>query len=167
MKLHLYLIIIAAATSSNSFCQHNNQSVIAVAGNISKAGNITLEWTLGEPAIETVSTTLGLLTQGFHQPLLEVQRVNNTNSNLVKNIFRVFPNPVTSVLNIQLDNAVKERLLVSLVDINGRVLQNNIFPQETTAIKIDVSRYTHGTYFLRIINHIGSIHSEFKVIKAK
>ncbi len=72
MKLHLYLIIIAAATSSNSFCQHNNQSVIAAAGNISKAGNITLEWTLGEPVIETVSTTLGLLTQGFHQPLLIV-----------------------------------------------------------------------------------------------
>lgn len=167
MKLYLYLITVAAATSSKTFCQHVNQSVISVAGDFSKAGNVTLEWTLGELAIESISTTSALYTQGFHQPLLEVQRLNNTSNNVVKNVFRVFPNPVTSVLNILLNNAVKERLVVSLADVNGRVLQNNIFPPETTVFKLDVSRYAHGTYFLRITNQIGSIHSEFKVTKVK
>ncbi|GEO11768.1 T9SS type A sorting domain-containing protein [Segetibacter aerophilus] len=167
MKLHLYLITIAAATSTNSFAQKENHSVIAAAGEVSKSSDLILEWTLGEPAVESVSTSSSLYTQGFHQPLLEVKRTNVADNTTPKNVFRIFPNPATSILNIQINKPVDERLLVTLVDVTGKVLLNSTLPQDAIASKLDVSRYPHGTYVLRITNAAGSIHSEFKVIKAK
>ncbi|MGI8633933.1 MAG: T9SS type A sorting domain-containing protein [Segetibacter sp.] len=161
------LLVLFTGTTLSGFSQEKSQWVIASGGDVSKVGNVILEWTVGEPAVETVSSSNSLYTQGFHQPQLEVKRINYANSNVVKNVFHVFPNPATSVLNIFLDNAVKEQLLVSLVDVSGRGLLNTTFPQETTAFKLDVSRFTSGAYFLRITNKDGSIHSEFKVIKAK
>ncbi|HSU51599.1 MAG TPA: hypothetical protein VLJ41_13435 [Segetibacter sp.] len=85
MKSKFYFIALSISISTPSFYQQNEQSVIATAGDISKAGDISLEWTLGERAIESVSTSSSLYTQGFHQPLLEVQRINYA-GNLNKSI---------------------------------------------------------------------------------
>lgn len=168
MKIYLYLIIIAAATSSNSFAQKDNHFVIAAAGEISKSSTIVLEWTVGETAIETVSSSSSLYTQGFHQPSIDVQRIGSSDGALVmKNIVRVFPNPTTSVLNIQLDKVPEVPLLVTLVDANGRVLINNNFPPKSNVLKINVSRFAQGTYFLRITDIKGSTRGEFKVIKTQ
>ncbi len=168
MKLHLYLIIISAATSLNSFSQKDNQSVISAGGDISKSSTLVLEWTVGETAIETVSSSSSLYTQGFHQPSLEVQRTGAANGSLImKNIVHVFPNPTTSVLNIQLDKIPEVPLLVTVVDANGRVLINNNFPPKSNVLKINVSRFPQGTYFLRITDIKGSTRGEYKVIKAQ
>lgn len=164
--LHSCLLFLFIGSTLSGLSQQKSQSVIASAGDISKGANVILEWTLGEPAIESVSTLSSLYTQGFHQPVLDVQRANSGNT-LIKNVFRVFPNPATSVLNIQLDKPVKERLLITLINVSGRALQNITFPQEATASRMDVSRHPHGIYLLRITNQDGSIHSEFKIIKAK
>ena len=168
MKLHLYLIIIAAATSSPSFSQKDNHSVIAAAGDISKSSTLVLEWTVGETAIETVSSSSSLYTQGFHQPSLDVQRIRSSDGALVmKNILHVFPNPVTSVLNIQLEKIPEVPLLITFVDANGSVLINNSFPRKSNVLKINVSRFPQGTYFLRIRDIKGSTRGEYKVIKAQ
>jgi hypothetical protein len=167
MKSACYFIVLFIGISTHAFSQHNDQSVISAGGDISRSTNLILEWTLGEPSIESVSTSSSLYTQGFHQPLLKVQPVNYVANNSTKNVFHVFPNPATTVLNIQLDYAAKEPLLVSLLNVNGSVLLNSSFPQKAIAAKLDVSRFPHGTYLLRITNQEGSIHSEFKVIKTQ
>jgi hypothetical protein len=80
MKLHLYLIIIAAATSSNSFSQKDNHSVIAAVGDNSKSSTLVLEWTVGETAIETVSSSSSFYTQDLNQSSLQVQRIEGSNA---------------------------------------------------------------------------------------
>ncbi len=159
------LLVLFIGSSLSGFSQENNQAVIAAAGDVSKSSNLVLEWTLGEAVVETASSSAALYTQGFHQPLLEVQKIPAPNL-VMKNIFHVFPNPTTSVLNIQLEDISEARLLVTLVDANGRVLINNEFPPKSNLLKIDVKRFTHGTYFLRITDAKGAITGQFKVIKA-
>jgi hypothetical protein len=168
MKLHLYLIIIAAATSSNSFCQHNNQSVIAIAGDISKAGNITLEWTLGEPAIETVSTTVGLLTQGFHQPLLVLPPtfIEIVPRPTIPNFtIKVNPNPVQAVLHVSLRSFNDRKVNINLSDANGKALYNTSANIRSSYISIDMQKYPSGIYLLYITSPINNIVYSYKIVK--
>ena len=52
--------------------QRLSPEVLAVGGGIDKNGSLSLEWTLGEAVIETVSLSDRIYTQGFHQPMLVV-----------------------------------------------------------------------------------------------
>ncbi|MBK9148716.1 MAG: DUF285 domain-containing protein [Flavobacteriales bacterium] len=53
-------------------CAANAQSasptVVATTGGTGTAGNMTLDWTLGEPMVTTLDNGQLVLTQGFHQP---------------------------------------------------------------------------------------------------
>ncbi len=150
------------------FSQEKNQSVIASAGEVSKSSTIVLEWTVGEPFIETVSSASSLYTQGFHQPVLEVHKLGAGKDVAVgKNTFRVFPNPTTAIINVQLDKTSEKPLLVSLMDGSGKVLLNNKFPVNSTALKINVQRLSQGAYILRITDNAGSLQGNYKIIKAQ
>lgn len=168
MKLHFYLIVIAAGTSTDSFSQKDDHSVLAAAGDISKSATLVLEWTVGETAIETVSTSSSLYTQGFHQPSLEVKKTGSLTDVLAtKTIIHVFPNPVTSVLSIQLEKVPEVPLFMTFIDGNGRVLLASGFAPKSNTLKINVSGYPQGTYYLRIHDNRGSTRGEYKVIKAQ
>ncbi len=162
------LLVLFIGSSLSSFSQEKSQSVIASAGDISTGGNIILEWTVGEPAVETVSNSAALYTQGFHQPLLEVQKMS-TGKDLVivKDIVRVYPNPSTAIINVQLQKASAEPLVVSLIDGSGKVILNNNLPANSTILKINVSRLPQGAYILRITNAPGNINGNYKIIKAQ
>jgi hypothetical protein len=85
----------------------------------------------------------------------------------MKNIFHVFPNPTTSVVNIQLEDIPEVPLLVTVADAGGRVLINTNFPPKSNVLKIDIRRFSHGIYFLRITDIKGAIRGQYKVIKAQ
>ncbi len=162
------LLALLIGGSLSSFAQEKSASVIAAAGGISKGSNIILEWTVGEPAVETVSNSAAIYTQGFHQPMLQVQKWRNENDLAgPKNSIRVYPNPTTAVVNIQLDKISETPLQVSLIDITGKTLLNNTFPARATSQKINVSRFSQGAYLLRITDAKGTIQGEYKIIKAQ
>jgi hypothetical protein len=154
--------------SSFCFSQEKGSSVIAAAGGISKGGTIILEWTVGEPAVETLSSSSSLYTQGFHQPLLQVQKLSNQGDvAALKNAINVYPNPATSVINMQLEKASETGLLVSLIDGGGKVVFNNLLPPNSTFLKINVVRLSQGAYILRITDAKGTMQSDYKIIKAQ
>jgi hypothetical protein len=45
-----------------------SQELICSAGDVFSNSSVQMEWSLGEPAIDTYSGETLLLTQGFHQP---------------------------------------------------------------------------------------------------
>ena len=168
MKLSFCCMAICLAVSLSSFGQEKNQSVIAAAGDVSKSATIILEWTVGEPAVETITSPSSILTQGFHQPLLQVQKISATKEAVAsKNTFRVYPNPATSIINIEPEKISDVTLLISLVDINGKVIMNNNLPAKSAAVKLNVTNLSQGTYFLRISNAAGVLQGEYKIIKAQ
>ncbi|HMQ77825.1 MAG TPA: BspA family leucine-rich repeat surface protein, partial [Flavobacteriales bacterium] len=62
----LTLGLLAATWAANA--QSVSPTVVANAGGTGTAGNMTLDWTLGEPMVTTLDNGLLVLTQGFHQP---------------------------------------------------------------------------------------------------
>ncbi len=63
----------------------------------------------------------------------------------------VYPNPTTSVINIQSDFNMKS---IQLYDVQGRLLQTSI--ENNTNAVIDISQKTTGIYFLKITSDKGT-----------
>lgn len=161
-------VFLFIVSSLACFSQETNPTVIASAGDVSKGSNVILEWTVGEPVIETASSASSKYTQGFHQPLLEVQKVTPKRQLAARKFSaHVYPNPSSAVLNIQLDQVSENPLLVSLVDAGGKVLLSNAIPANSTMLKINVSRLSGGAYILRIRDAKRDLQSNYKVIKAQ
>jgi hypothetical protein len=60
--------------------------------------------------------TSGFATHGFHQPVLEVQKLSSDKELAAsKNKLRVYSNPATAVITIQPDNPAESPLLISVL----------------------------------------------------
>ena len=167
MRTKILCFVFFVGISICSFSQQKSPTAIATAGGVSGSANIILEWTVGEAFIETISTFSNLYTQGFHQPILDVQQTDRSKGRLVrKNTMQVYPNPVTAILNVRLETIPDKPMFVSLVDVTGRVLLKQYFADKSSLLSIDVRPFTPGSYLLRIISPSGGIEGEYKVIKA-
>ena len=63
---------------------------------------------------------------------------------------KVFPNPTTDVLMVQLSNLIKENVTIKLVDLTGKVIDTKIIYQGSTIAYFDVSTIYSGQYMLKV-----------------
>ena len=125
-----------------------------------QAGGIQLAWTLGETAVARWNTPQGMVTEGFHQPILEVTLLPEYTAPTV----RIAPNPVQSTLNVQLQEQTKQSLFANLVDVQGRVvIQRTTLQLGNT--EMDLSNLPAGLYFLNVMPQQGKPIEVFKVVK--
>ena len=89
-------------------------SVLASSGGSGEAGGMELDWTLGELAVASLNNGGQLLTQGFHQPLLNSVGTFDGKPEIG---MQVFPNPTAGFLTISYEKDLK--LLARLYAING------------------------------------------------
>ena len=66
------------------------------------------------------------------------------------NTIVVYPNPTTSVVNIQSNAPIKS---VQLYDVQGRLLQTTL--ENNTDVLLDISEKSNGIYFLKITSEKG------------
>ena len=148
------------------FAQLVTPAVIAAAGEVSKTPTMSLEWTLGEPAIETVSSKMLILTQGFHQPRLTAKRSAGLSSPEEKLEVLILPNPVEYLCRAIITRQTTTRLYVELADIHGRKLYTATSTAKVDIIDINFSTYTSGTYVLTVRDAKGSLFQTYKIVKA-
>ncbi|MBC7384225.1 MAG: T9SS type A sorting domain-containing protein [Bacteroidia bacterium] len=91
----------------------------------------------------------------------------NGKTSAIKNVeaskpFSIFPNPTKSMLNIQLEKPVIEKIMIEIISIDGKqIICQWINPMETqTIVKTDVM--PSGMYFIRLSG--GGIHHSQKFI---
>ena len=119
MKFFLFLVALIPAALCKS--QTVSPSIIATAGDVNKAAGISLEWTLGEPVIESLSTADRFYTQGFHQPVLMARNFQVNKEQLLTGYkVTVAPNPVQSLLTATIHSPKEENMLLTLIDFTGR-----------------------------------------------
>jgi len=168
MKYFLLFIITSLGISKVSFSQEASPTVVAAGGGTAKGTSVSLDWTLGEVAVESIRSSKSLYTQGFHQPVLVVEQIKDKTDLPVKNYnISIYPNPVISLLYIQLHFIPATRLSVVLRDGRGKLLQKKEIPAKSTGLQLNVSAYPQGAYHLQIQNSDGSIVSHYNVIKAQ
>jgi hypothetical protein len=147
--------------------QRLSPTIISTAGDFSRSGNLSIEWTLGEFAIETLRSGQRLYTQGFHQPQTGIMTFPAIAHIIPADKYKVTlaPNPVINILTVhlQLDNT--ERLEFSLYDAAGKHLLSKNASGKLFSIPIETHQLTAGFYLLTIKNSKGIVVRSFKVLK--
>lgn len=117
------------------------QEVIATQGSSYSNSSGSIDFTIGEVIIQTLTTTSNVLTQGFHQTNLTVLGIDDFDQTFQ---VKVFPNPTNEILNIDISNF--DGLSYDIYDISGRQLYTKKLIAKTTSFAVD--HLANGMYLL-------------------
>ena len=152
------LLLILLCLPMIGFGQVTTPSVVSSSGNSYNNGGVNMDYTLGEIVVETHTNSTTILTQGFHQGVLKV----NTSVENIDIKTKVFPNPTTNFLIVELEKNVNADILV--YDINGKIVIKDKLNDEQKK-QLDFSFLTQGNYFLHI--NIADKKSVYQINKSK
>lgn len=157
-----------------SFGQSLVPNVISSGGNYHQNASGSLQWTIGEPIIETFSRPQGILTQGFQQSNYTISLFDSThivffpkfneNQIIIPNFtVTVYPNPASDFINIGINSTEASNTKIELLDFSGKlILKENIIELQH---QIDLSSIPQGIYFLRVTNYLSGFYKSFKIEK--
>ena len=160
-----YVMIFGCLMGLYTSGQSISSYVIASAGESVENGGISVSWTLGELAIETLEddgNTL-ILTQGFQQGYFEITSIGeplSDNFNL-----KIYPNPATEYVLVDLQSDEINDAIVELYDLNGKMVYNDKFDVIEGPNKVDLTGLNSSQYILRITDSTGKVLQTFKLIK--
>lgn len=139
MKKNISVFVICCCVTC-LFAQKITPTVICNAGAVMKANNVSIEWTLGEIATETLKANNNIISQGFHQTNLTVVSTNNPFISGLK----IYPNPVEQELIIE--NQSGKNIVFHLFNITGQCISEHTFDQGVQALNMNA--FPTGTYIL-------------------
>ena len=137
------------------------QLIVASSGNSGSAAGYTVDWTLGEPVIETISGSTHILTQGLHQTKLLATAISEMKFPGLE--VKVYPNPTGRFLNLEIIQTGNELFFYELTDITGR--KSVLKQMHTNTEEIDMGSYVSGIYFLNVTTRNREYVTTFKIIK--
>jgi hypothetical protein len=156
------LLLFLLVSWGNALSQQlSHQVLVPVAGVVINSG-VSYSQTIGETAVEVISSYDFVLTQGFQQPSVKLSKSPPPQGNGVK----VYPNPVSDILNIEMFGQKDQTFRIELVTISGiKVLtEKRVFrAQFWDIMQVEVDNYSKGLYFVRIISDDGIINRTFKI----
>jgi hypothetical protein len=156
--------------------QNNKQAVINASGGFFQQGYYQFEWSVGEMSLVNQmndATNKLTVTNGFIQPHILYPARNNDQQPFDANEIRIFPNPATSYVEINLSTKQKGRLSIYFYDVLGK----KVYVKELTGNGVDlieripVTGLPQGVYILHIelVPDPGSVSkkADFKVVKTE
>jgi len=161
IKILLFFLLAVGINISAQEITH--QVLVPVAG-ISASGAVNYSQTIGETAIEIINCSDYIFTQGFQQPGIKSDRNNPPPGNGIK----VYPNPVTDFVTIELFGTASREFRIEFFNISGIIfrLENLEFKnQYWHNQQYSVEKFSKGLFFIRIISEDGLISRTFKIEK--
>lgn len=162
-----YILLLTLLLPFSVTAQSLSNWVIGSGGSSSSAASTQLEWTLGETFVSSTTTRQGMLTEGFHQPILEVRMIQEQDFTSETDI-QVYPNPTSSELFVNLNQISAQEQYYWLFNMEGQIVdKGNLGTGQTQTI--DLERMVPGTYLLKIgqnevMDHQSIVH-HFQIIK--
>lgn len=148
------LLFLAYSTS------HAQVALVTSGGTVS-GGGASANYTVGQAIQETLINSNGTAIQGiqFYFPASTLTIIDLENNLDVS----TYPNPTTSVINMEIKNLLNNQLSYKLYNILGQPLLNNKIMDNTT--QININHLPKATYLLKVINSKNNIIKTFKIIK--
>ena len=179
MKHITFLCLLLFVSLYGLNAQVQSHEVIGAAGEVSSGSTMTLDWTLGEIATSTINYQNGMLTEGFHQPILNVEEVEiealpkvfqspiSEVTEVTELTFNAYPNPVATNLRIEINAQQEEPAFLLLTDLNGKALSLQRTMLKDTSLDMDMSPYAAGSYYLLLKDENGNILKATKILKIR
>lgn len=135
----------------------------AISTAISEDGDLYIAgYGFGEINYDTVSAEF----EGFYPLLIKLNNEDNVTSTeelKLVNEIDLYPNPVADIVTVDYSNLDIEVSNIRIQDINGLIIEEIGYVNKTK-LKIDVSKYRQGVYFLHIETASNNIYQQ-KIIK--
>jgi hypothetical protein len=165
----MFLFVLVFVVPLSIAAQSVSQSIISPSGGYDKTPFVSLEWTLGDLAVETSQASKHIYTQGFHQPLVFVSRVDNALENgldMEALAISIAPNPVNATLTVSLGAHLSpDNLSFNLTAPNGKALDIRISRGKAGLLELDMAGLSSGLYMLHVQDMLTKTTRTFKVIK--
>ena len=134
------------------------QEVVASSGTSISNANGSIDFTIGEAIIFTLTDTSNTLTQGFQQPDFGILAVSDFD---LRYQARVYPNPTSSVLYLEIQ--LFEDLNYQLFDLQGRQLLKSAIKGRNTELSLNA--VASGMYLLVVSNENNQNLKTYRIIK--
>ncbi len=158
------LILLLLFSRAICFSQELSLKVLVPAAGESTAGVLNYSQTIGQTAVEMISYSGFVLTQGFQQPGIKISIDPQPEGTGVN----VYPNPATDFIYVKLYGDEARKFRIELINITGSLI-NSItieFPEKYYYIQqIEATSLKYGFYFVRVTSDDGTINRIFKIEK--
>ncbi len=163
----MLLCLLGICLSGIMHAQQKAPSVLSAAGNTAKGAGITLDWTVGELSVSSLATPDGMLTEGFHQPMLKVEKIIESPTKKWEAEFQmsIAPNPVSSTLSIRINSEWNGAGEIALWDARGQRLKKATLNLSLAELVWDLSGYASGIYSLTLRDESGVLLRSYKISK--
>ncbi len=151
-------------SGTNLFSQELSQQVLVPVAGVSATATVNYSQTIGETAIEIISSSDYTFTQGFQQPRMTFLPGIIPPGNGVD----VYPNPATDIVTIKLFGEGPRDFRIDVLNIAGTIVytENVSFSDKYYLEKaIPVSQLNMGIYFVKVFSKDGVISRAFKIEK--
>jgi hypothetical protein len=141
---------------------HAQETTTASGGEASGNGG-TVSYSVGQVVYGTHSGTTGSVSEGIQRPY-EISVIIGLEETGINLNISAFPNPTTDYLILKIaDDAHQEsRFTITLYDLNGRVIEQQVVVSNETTI--DMASLNAATYILKV-NIENQEVKTFKIIK--
>jgi hypothetical protein len=152
-KVLIFFLTAGIFSAAGSFAQTVTPAVLNTTGGTNFFTFYRFEWSFGEAmAIETMSASNIIVTNGVLQPGTHNPATNNNTGAWDRDEIKVLPNPTPGMLEIDFFSKQSGKVTMNLYDESGRFMGSKQFDYYGTGRieKWDLGRYASGLYFLNI-----------------
>lgn len=161
LPIFITLIVFWGALSA----QTNKPDIITSAGGYEEVNGISVSWTLGDIATSTETNGNVILTQGFQQNEFNIVTVEENLSTSFE--IKLYPNPVSDQIQIDISGKYSGGIMAELIDINGKQVYSKLFDADTEKITIGFNSFAEGYYLLNLVNPESKIRNSYKIQKSE
>jgi hypothetical protein len=174
MKNTLVILLFGISMHYTSSAQQLSPSFLSSSGDMSQGAGILLEWALGDLAVETTYSKASIYTQGFIQPLLIIEELEENDRQFdhypghhlsQEPAVLVYPNPTRSYLKLEFEQAIEAQMCISLVDVYGKNLLQYELQRGQDNLNVQLDQYPDGIYLLRVVDKTNQSAKTFKITK--
>jgi len=148
MKKHIYFFIFFTSLVLGQ--QKTSPSLVSSAGASLEGWGLTslkMDFSIGEIIIDSGFSENFIITQGFHQENISISTLKEDFNIDV----RIFPNPTTSLINIDLDLIKDFPVTIEVFDATGKACKPKDFVNSKN-YNISLEGLAEGIYFLLLEN---------------
>jgi len=160
-RLTLLILTILGGTTLRA--QMITPLILSSAGNSNQTNTMTIEWTLGELSITTISGPTTMITQGFHQPRYVITALDEILETLGK--INVYPNPTTDIVYMEMAFDKIISVQVGLTDLNGKLLFKKKYVGQNMHESVSFGNLPNGSYIMNFILEDNNSKQTFKILK--
>jgi hypothetical protein len=148
-----------------SFAQSIAPQSVNSSGTIMTQANGSLSFTVGELVVLSQTDSDGnTLGGGFTAgATLTTVSIQETDAAILD--VKVYPNPTTELVNIQINHTTLDQVVVTITDLQGKEVYNGKYAGISNVIGIKTAFYATGTYVLSLKNLNNQVLGTYKIIK--